>query len=40
VPVLGKSGLVKTLVQAQGLARIPADLEGLEAGTTIQVMLL
>ena len=40
VPVLGKSGLVKTLVQAQGLARIPAGLEGLEAGTTIQVMLL
>lgn len=40
LPVLGKSGLVKTLVQAQGLVRIPAGLEGLEAGTTIQVMLL
>ncbi|WP_243362603.1 gephyrin-like molybdotransferase Glp [Fundidesulfovibrio terrae] len=40
VPVLGKSGLLKTLVQAQGLAAIPAGLEGLEAGTTIRVMLL
>ncbi|MFP5239954.1 MAG: gephyrin-like molybdotransferase Glp [Acidobacteriota bacterium] len=39
-PLLGKSGLVKTLVQAQGLVRIPADLEGLEAGTTHQVVLL
>lgn len=40
VPVLGKSGLMKTLVQAHGLAAIPAGLEGLEAGTTIRVMLL
>jgi len=40
VPVLGKSGLLKTLVQAQGLIRIPAGLEGLEAGTKIQVTLL
>lgn len=40
VPVLGKSGLVKTLVQADGLASIPPGLEGLEAGTTIQVVLL
>lgn len=40
VPVLGKSGLLKTLVQAQGLIRIPAGLEGLEAGSTIQVTLL
>ena len=40
VPVLGKSGLLKTLVQAQGLIRIPAGLEGLEAGAKIQVTLL
>ncbi len=40
VPVLGKSGLVKTLVQAQGLIRIPAQLEGLEAGSIHGVMLL
>jgi len=39
-PVLGKSGLVKTLVQAQGLLRIPAGLEGLEAGSTVEVVLL
>jgi len=39
-PVLGKSGLLKTLVQAQGLVAIPAGQEGLEAGTTAQVMLL
>jgi len=39
-PVLGKSGLLKTLVQAQGVIGIPAGLEGLEAGTTVQVMLL
>jgi len=39
-PVLGKSGLLKTLVQAQGLVAIPAGQEGLEAGTTVQVMLL
>jgi molybdopterin molybdotransferase len=39
-PVLGKSGLLKTLVQAQGLMRIPAGLEGLEAGSTVRVMLL
>ena len=40
LPVLGKSGLLKTLVQAQGLIKIPAGLEGLEAGTNVQVMLL
>jgi len=39
-PVLGKSGLLKTLVQAQGLVAIPAWREGLEAGATVQVMLL
>ena len=39
-PVLGKSGLLKTLLQAQGLIRIPAGLEGLEAGETVQVALL
>lgn len=39
-PVLGKSGLIKTLVQAQGLLRIPAGLEGLEAGSTVEVVLL
>lgn len=40
VPVLGKSGLLKTLIQAHGLLPIPADREGLEAGTTVRVNLL
>ncbi|MFZ5426566.1 MAG: gephyrin-like molybdotransferase Glp [Thermodesulfobacteriota bacterium] len=39
-PVLGKSGLLKTLVRAEGLVAVPAGLEGLEAGTKVQVMLL
>ncbi len=39
-PLLGKSGLLKTLLQADGLVAVPAGLEGLEAGTTVQVMLL
>ncbi len=40
VPVLGKSGLLKTLILAEGLLRIPAGCEGLEAGKTIRVNLL
>lgn len=40
LPVLGKSGLLKTLVQADGLVAIAAGLEGLEAGARVQVMLL
>ena len=40
VPVLGKSGLLKTLLQAQGLVAIAAGLEGMEAGSTVQVILL
>ena len=35
--ILGKSGLLKTLVQAHGLIRIPAELEGLEAQTPVFV---
>ncbi len=36
-PVLGKSGLLKTLLLADGVITIPADLEGLTAGTMVAV---
>ena len=36
-PVLGKSGLLKTLLMADGLITIPADLEGLPGNTTVAV---
>ncbi|MFP4670955.1 MAG: gephyrin-like molybdotransferase Glp [Desulfohalobiaceae bacterium] len=39
-PVLGKSGLLRTMLQAQGLLRIPAQLEGLEKGSMAEVFLL
>ncbi|MDD2965949.1 MAG: molybdopterin molybdotransferase MoeA [Desulfovibrionaceae bacterium] len=38
-PVLGKSGLLRTLVQAQGLVHIPASYEGLEGGSAVKVLL-
>lgn len=37
-PVLGKSGLIRTLVQGQGLVRIPLEDEGLEAGAAVEVL--
>jgi len=36
-PVLGKSGLLRTMIQADGLTAIPADSEGLYEGQTIDV---
>lgn len=39
-PIQGKSGLVRTLVEAHGLLRIPADLEGFEAGSQHEIILL
>jgi molybdopterin molybdotransferase len=36
-PVLGKSGLLKTLLQAQGLMEIPENREGFIAGTEVMV---
>ncbi|BBD09470.1 gephyrin-like molybdotransferase Glp [Desulfovibrio ferrophilus] len=39
-PVLGKSGLLRTMILADGLVCIPADSEGLEAGTLVDVWLL
>ena len=39
-PVLGKSGLINTMVKADGLIRIAKDLEGLEKGTQVEVIFL
>ena len=39
-PVLGKSGLLRTMVQAQGLAAIPADAEGLYQGSEIDIWIV
>lgn len=38
-PVLGKSGLIATMVRADGLARIPVEKEGVEAGEWVWVRL-
>lgn len=39
-PILGKSGLINTMVKADGLIRIDMNTEGLEKGTIVPVMLL
>jgi molybdopterin molybdotransferase len=38
-PVFGKSGLLNTLVRSAGVVRIPAESEGLETGTRVEVIL-
>ncbi len=38
-PVLGRSGLLRSLVQGHGLVRVPLGSEGLEAGGTVEVLL-
>ncbi|WP_031517954.1 gephyrin-like molybdotransferase Glp [Desulfofalx alkaliphila] len=38
-PVLGKSGLISTMVKADGLARVPEGKEGVEAGEYLEVKL-
>lgn len=38
-PVLGKSGLISTMVRADGLAHIPAGKEGVETGETVEIKL-
>ena len=38
-PVLGKSGLISTMVKAEGLLRIPLNIEGLEKGEKVEVLL-
>jgi molybdopterin molybdotransferase len=39
VPVLGKSGLIRTLVMADGTVVIPAQVRGLQEGDTVEVLL-
>ncbi|MDK2974253.1 MAG: molybdopterin molybdotransferase [Methanofollis sp.] len=39
VPLFGKSGLLNTIVQSDGLVCIPAGQEGYEAGDTVEVAL-
>ncbi len=36
-PILGKSGLINTMVQADGLIEIDSDTEGLDSGTVVLV---
>lgn len=38
-PLFGKSGLLNTLVKSDGLVRIPAEYEGLEKGSIVEVIL-
>jgi molybdopterin molybdotransferase len=38
-PVLGKSGLIRTLVMADGTVVIPAQVRGLQEGDTVEVLL-
>lgn len=37
-PILGKSGLISTMVKADGIIRIPLHTEGLEQGMTVEVI--
>lgn len=39
-PVLGKSGLLRTLLQSDGLLVIPADVEGFQEGQEVDVWVL
>lgn len=39
VPVLGKSGLISTMVRADGIIRIDQNCEGLEKGEWVEVLL-
>jgi molybdopterin molybdotransferase len=39
IPLFGKSGLLNTLVKSTGIIRIPAESEGLETGTPVEVIL-
>jgi molybdopterin molybdotransferase len=38
VPVLGKSGLTNTLLQSDGVIKVPASVEGYEAGDVVEVI--
>lgn len=38
-PILGKSGLLNTLVRSDGYIRVPVGLDGCEAGEVAEVYL-
>ena len=38
-PVFAKSGLLNSLVRADGLLRVPAGREGFETGDEVEVLL-
>lgn len=38
-PILGKSALISIMVKADGLIKIPLEVEGLEAGSDVNVMI-
>ena len=39
-PVLGKSGLIRTMIHADGLLEIGEHVEGLEKDTLVDIILL
>jgi molybdopterin molybdotransferase len=39
IPVLGKSGLIRTLVKAEGTIVIPSHVRGIEKGEKVDVLL-
>jgi len=39
-PVLGKSGLISTIAQADGIVHIPADKSGLYSGESVEVLVI
>lgn len=39
IPVFGKSNLIFTLVRADGMLKVPLDVGGLNAGSTVEVVL-
>jgi len=39
IPLFGKSGLLNTLVQSDGILRIPAGSEGIEKGAEVEVII-
>ena len=39
-PILGKSGLISTMVKADGLVEIGMNTEGLDEGAEVEVILL
>ena len=39
IPLFGKSGLLNTLVRSTGVIRVPAESEGLETGTQVEVIV-